>query len=182
MPAKGSSINLIEKDDFEHTSIGRLTMWAVTYGRYIMVGTEVVVLLAFISRFSLDRKLTDLKEEISQKQAILEANQDFEQEYQSLQNRLTTVGKLLNGQTQPFNALSSMQSLLPQGVYLQAYDYQKNKITIEATAGNTQSFAQYLANIQASKQITQIEIGDIRKQPLTGIQFRLTAVYAEDTK
>ena len=32
-----------------------------------MIGTEVVVLLAFISRFSLDRKLTDLKEEISQK-------------------------------------------------------------------------------------------------------------------
>src|SRR3989344_3425468 len=77
MPATKFSridINLIGEGDFSRTPIGRIVTWATTYGRYIMILTEIIVLLAFISRFSLDRKLTDLKEEITQKQAIIETN------------------------------------------------------------------------------------------------------------
>ena len=68
-----SNINLL-KNSSDQSPLDRITDWALTYGRYIMIGTEIVVLLAFISRFSLDRKLTDLKEEIGQKQQILLAN------------------------------------------------------------------------------------------------------------
>ena len=66
MPAKTVDVNLLEKDDFSESPIGRIVTWAITYGRYIMILTEIVVLLAFISRFSLDRKLTDLNEAIGQ--------------------------------------------------------------------------------------------------------------------
>ena len=75
MPAKQPTINLIGEEEMAHTPVGRIVAWAVTYGRYIMIGTEIIVLLAFISRFSLDRKLTDLNDEVSQKQAIIDANQ-----------------------------------------------------------------------------------------------------------
>ena len=82
MPAN-QNINLLGDSEMDHTPVGRIVNWAVTYGRYIMIGTEIVVLLAFISRFSLDRKLTDLKEEVGQKQEIIEANLPFEGEVQS---------------------------------------------------------------------------------------------------
>ncbi len=77
MPAQPVSVNLLDQPEFTSSSIARLINWTITYGRYIMIGTEVIVLVAFISRFSLDRKLTDLREEIAQKQIILEANADF---------------------------------------------------------------------------------------------------------
>lgn len=178
MPAKTPTINLLQREDLENSPIGRITTWAVTYGRYIMIGTEIIVLLAFISRFSLDRKLTDLKEEISQKQAILQANQDFERDFKQLQTRLTQVKGLLNNQSKPIDMISMLQTLLPPDVYLETLDYSAERMVISATAGSTTGFSQFLANLQSTKQITLIEVGDIKKQPLVGIQFRLTAFIA----
>ncbi len=182
MPAKTPTINLLQRDDLENSPIGRITTWAVTYGRYIMIGTEIIVLLAFISRFSLDRKLTDLKEEIGQKQAILKANQDFEASFKQLQERLVNVNTLLNNQSKPVEMVSLFQTLLPPDVYLESLDYGPERILISATAGSTTGFSQFIANLQSTKQITQIEVGDIKKQPLVGIQFKITAFIATPKK
>ena len=62
MPARKITINLLGERKVGETPVERLLLWITTYGRYIMIGTEIVVLLAFISRFSLDRKITDLRE------------------------------------------------------------------------------------------------------------------------
>jgi hypothetical protein len=175
MPANNISINLLGDSDMEHTPLGRIVNWAVTYGRYIMIGTEIVVLLAFISRFSLDRKLTDLKEEVSQKQSIIEANVPFEKDVKKLQDKLTKIKALVVQPINPIDALIVFQTLLPQGVYLQSYDLTKDKITIQATAGSTSAFSQFMANLQASKYLTAIDIGDIKRDPLVGIQFAFTA-------
>ena len=79
-----------------------------------MITTEIVVLLAFISRFSLDRKNTDLTEELGQKQAIIEANLDFERDIKSLQAHLTTAKILLADQAKPIEVVNILESLIPQ--------------------------------------------------------------------
>ncbi len=175
MPANFIAINLLGDADMEHTPMGRIVGWAVTYGRYIMIGTEIVVLLAFISRFSLDRKLTDLKEEVTQKQDIIEANLPFEKDVRDLQDRLGKAKVLINQPINPLNALIFFQSILPQGVYLKSYDLIKNTLTIQAIAGSTDAFAQLMRNLQASSYLTGVEIGDIKRDPLLGIQFAFTA-------
>ena len=99
MPAKPIEINLLGQEDLKHTPQGRILNWALTYGRDIMIGTEIVVLLAFISRFSLDRKLTDLKEEISQKIKDLEGSMqtaDFWQDKIKAQEVIREIGELKN--------------------------------------------------------------------------------------
>ncbi|HCS79450.1 TPA: hypothetical protein DIV55_06990, partial [Patescibacteria group bacterium] len=68
-PAK--PINLLTRKDFDASLVGRILRWSLIYGRYIIVSTEIIVLLAFIYRFSLDRQITDLNEEIEQKSAIV---------------------------------------------------------------------------------------------------------------
>lgn len=183
MPAKTTSINLLGDSDMEHTPLGRIVSWAVTYGRYIMIGTEIVVLLAFISRFSLDRKLTDLKEETSQKQDIIEANLPFEKDVRTLQDKLAKI-KALKGQ--PINALtvlSTFQSILPEGMYLRSISLDGEKLVVSAVAGGTGAFAQFITNIQNTKILGNIDIGDITRDPLLGIQFTFTAsVLADKTK
>jgi len=175
MPANNITINLLGDSDMEHTPVGRIVNWAITYGRYIMIGTEIVVLLAFISRFSLDRKLTDLKEEVSQKQDIIEANLPFEKDVRILQDKLAKIKTLIAAPVKPLDALTIFQTILPQGVYLSSYDLNKDKLLIQATAGSTQSFAQFMTNLQSSKYLTAIDIGDIKRDPLAGIQFAFTA-------
>lgn len=179
MPAKPIEINLLGQEDLKHTPQGRILNWALTYGRYIMIGTEIVVLLAFISRFSLDRKLTDLKEEISQKQAILEANAPLEREIRLLQDHLTKVKQITTTQPTPVNILILLESLLPPDVFIDTLDITADKLVVSATAGETNGFSQLLTNLQSSKRFTSVDIGDIKKNPHTGIEFKFTAMLSK---
>ncbi len=174
MPAE-ILINLIGQEDLSHTPQGRIVQWAMTYGRYIMILTEVVVLGAFISRFTLDRKLTDLKEEIAQKQAIIEANADLETQIRTAQAQIDQVKKLIDGQAQPKNTLNLVESLLPLDVYLESLDIKQNTLIMHATAKTTGGFAQLLANLKALKQLTNVSIGSIQRTPLVGMQFDIKA-------
>jgi len=179
MPAKNITINLLGDSELEHTSLGRIVAWAVTYGRYIMIGTEIVVLLAFISRFSLDRKLTDLKEEIRQKQDIIQANVQFEHDVRSLQDKLTKIKTLTTQPISTLDILTFFQSIVPAGMYFQSYDLSAGKLNVEAIAGSTDAFSQFIANLQASKIITGVDLANITRNPLTGIRFTFTAQVPE---
>jgi len=140
-----------------------------------MIGTEIIVLLAFISRFSLDRKLTDLKEEIGQKQDIIQANIQFEHDVRSLQDKLTKIKTLTSQPTSPLDVLTFFQNFVPPGVYFQSYDLSGNKITVKAVAGSTEAFSQLIANLQASKIVSGVDLGNITRDPLLGIQFTFSA-------
>lgn len=175
MPATSISINLLGEEDLSHTPQGRIVKWALTYGRYIMIGTEIVVLLAFISRFSLDRKLTDLKEDISQKQAILEANLPFERDITRIQEELTLIRGLTGDQQKPLDMINRIQSIVPEDVSLDSLKITSDKVSADATAKTSGSFSQFIANLQAAKGISHVEIGDINKSASSGIVFKFTA-------
>lgn len=182
MPAGTPTINLLIKEDLEHSPWGRLLTWSTTYGRYIMITTEIVVLLAFISRFSLDRKLTDLKEEIKQKQAIIEANSSFEAQFRFLQSRMKTVKSLVSNQAYPRDVLEAVQKMLPPDVYLETLTITDADISAKATAGTTGGFSQFLANMSNSSLFSGVEIGEVKRNPLIGIAFQLTAKLAGTSK
>lgn len=181
MPAKPIAINLLGQEDLKHTPHGRIISWALTYGRYIMIGTEIVVLLAFISRFSLDRRLTDLKEEITQKQAILEANVSLEQDIRNLQDTLVKLKQTMTNQSVPLDTLTLLQTLLPAGVYVETLDIATDRVSVSAVAGSTYGFSQFLTNLQATKQFSQVDIGDIKKSE-AGIEFKFTAFLSKKSK
>jgi len=140
-----------------------------------MITTEIIVLLAFISRFSLDRKNTDLTEEVTQKQAILDANTDFEQTIRSLQANIATSQKLLADQSKPIDTVTLMETILPPDVYLTSLAVSSNKLTLQANAGSTTGFAQLLANLAAIKQFQNVAISGVNRSAATGIAFQVTA-------
>lgn len=179
---KNVAINLIGDEEMEHTPVGRIVTWAVTYGRYIMIGTEIVVLLAFISRFSLDRKLTDLNDEISQKQAIIDANLEFETAFRVLQDKVTKISTLLTVPPTPTNALTTMQELLPADVHLESLDISRDRVIGTVIANTTAGFSQMVANLQAASIFSQVEIGDVKRTPTQGIQYTFTGTLSQPKK
>lgn len=184
MPAATFShidINLIGEGDFSHTPIGRVVTWATTYGRYIMILTEIIVLLAFISRFSLDRKLTDLNEEISQKQAIIEANSDLEQRILVLQQKLTSLSALVVSQKAPLDSFESIRTAIPPDVYLDSLDVSDKSAKTAVIAGTTQGISVLLTNLKANPHFTDIQVGDISLQQAGGTQFDLTIQIGPDS-
>ena len=179
MPANPVSINLLGKDTFSASPYGRLVTWAITYGRYIMIGTEIIVLLAFISRFSLDRKLTDLKEEISMKQEVIRVNLSSETEIKNLQNQLINIKALLADQTKPIDIFNHLQTFLPPEIRFDSYEFSGDKLTVSAHAATTIGFTQFFGQLQSNKEIIGVEMGDVIRDPGTGIRFKFTAQLAK---
>jgi Tfp pilus assembly protein PilN len=180
MPAEQITVNLLEHDSFEQSPIGRLVGWATTYGRYIMILTEIVVLLAFVSRFTLDRKRADLDEEIASKQAIIEANLPFEKQVRDLQSQISQVKSILADQSKSLETLTLIKSILPQDVYFESYNYSSNNLNFKATADTTNGFMIFMNNLQAVKQFYRIDVGEIKKDPLKGITFQCNILLAPE--
>jgi Tfp pilus assembly protein PilN len=181
MPAKIASINLLEKDEFSESPIGRLVTWATTNGRYIIIATEIVVLLAFISRFSLDRKLTDLNEEIEQKSAIIQANTQFESDFKKLQSKLSQLNKIISVQKKPVETLDALKVLLPTGTYLTSYAIDNGLVKMDITLVTNEVFAVLMNNLQNTNLLKNISIENIRRVPQLGIIVQLSARFMEPT-
>jgi hypothetical protein len=177
MSAQPVSVNLLDQPEFESSSVARLFNWAVTYGRYIMIGTEVIVLLAFISRFSLDRKLTDLREEIAQKQIILEANKGFEEEIIQLQNTTKQIRSIVDIQEKPLSIFYDISRTLPSDVTIRSYTQEANKLSLTLVAGTTNGFSLFLSRLQQSSTFIDIEVTEINKDPLIGTLFKIVAKF-----
>ncbi len=174
MPANRTTINLLSQEGSANSPWNRIMNWITTYGRYIMITTELIVLAAFASRFSLDRKLTDLKENIMEKQEILEVNSGLEKEIRDAQEKIGSIKLLLNQQPIPVDTLLLVHTLLPTGTYLDTLSIDKDKIVTNVTADSSDSFAKLLANFSVTKKLREVEIGKVAKKT-AGIQFTLTA-------
>lgn len=175
MPAREVRINLLADNAPDTSPVGRLLEWATTYGRYIMIGTEIVVLLAFISRFSLDRKITDLKEEIEQKQLVIEANVDFENEFRHIQKRVEHIASLWTNQKTPLEIIATLTKILPPDLILSSLQFQSNTLTVSAQAGTNSGFSQFLSNLQSLPTFTDIKFQSIHRDPIKGIEFTFIA-------
>lgn len=175
MPAK--EINLLIRADFDKTLLGRFLRWALTYGRYIIICTEIIVLLAFIYRFSLDRKITDLNDEIEQKQAIIEANVGFESQFRNLQKRTNKIVDIVTEQNTPVIILKHLQSITPQGVVFSAFSYTKGLVSINAIANSNSSFSLFLINLKTSPNLNSVNVKSLTKKSTgTGeIKFEVIA-------
>lgn len=177
---KGLMINLLPQDSFEGKPLGKFLRWALTYGRYIVVFTELFVILAFLSRFKLDRDLTDLHEEIAQKQAIIEATYDLEDGFRNLQNRLVKIQSFENTSISPVSMLNTLSQYIPTEIYLIDLSTTSDKINLTAIAPTEVSFGVFVNNLTNSKQFSNINLGVVtkgnNKEP--GLKFNLSAKYS----
>lgn len=171
------NINLLPGEDLvKKGSWGKFFSWVLTYGRYIVVGTEIIVLLAFFSRFKLDRDLTDLHKAAGQKEAIVLTSAGFENQVRSLQNHLKMISGLLKQKQAPRNLLTALSNLTPRDVVLSELAFSQKKMELTAISLSNDSFNIFLNNLSASPLVTNINLDAIDKNPKgPGIEFHLSA-------
>jgi Tfp pilus assembly protein PilN len=155
---KQDQINLLPEANFEDTTTGRVLSWILSTFRIIVIVTEIIVMVAFLSRFWLDAQNTDLNDEIENKTAILTASQDFEKEFRETQNRLKIFSELTKNQGVYADTLNTLVSYLPSDLYLTTVTYEKNSIQIEGSTSNEVSVQQLIANLSSTDKFTDISL------------------------
>ena len=82
-----NQINLLPSRGLGSSTAGRVLSWILSTFRIIVIVTEIIVMVAFLSRFWLDAQNTDITEEMTQKQAVLAASLDFERKFKETKEK-----------------------------------------------------------------------------------------------
>lgn len=170
------------REEWEKTSLGQILKWTLTVGRWIVIGTELVVILAFLSRFKLDRDLTNLYEDIKQKQIIIESNREFEESFRFLQKRLAAIKGLEEKELAAGEVMDQITRLTPVDVSFSDFTATGQEISLVATTLSEQGLATFLNNLKQSPQFKNLVISSLSSgtEQGVGIQFELTSEYYGD--
>lgn len=156
-----SPINLLPKEEFASSTIGRTLSWALSTFRIIVIVTEIVVMGAFLSRFWLDAKSNDLNDLIREKEAVIAATIDFEREFKDVQKRLTIFSAVAE-QSFPFSSLlNELSTYLPPDTFLSAVSFQENSVQIKGLSFSERSVSQLIANLEKNSNFKDVALQNV---------------------
>jgi Tfp pilus assembly protein PilN len=173
---KQKPINLLIQQDFEHSASGRILSWLLSSGRAIVIITELIVIIAFISRFWLDKTLTDLSEANASKKTQIEASLPFETDFKSVQKRLVISKQLDSQKANAANLIQTVVQVLPQDIILSEISVNEGKVIVEGESLSEGSIASLINSLNKSNKIKDTNLTNIalenKAQQL--IAFRIT--------
>lgn len=172
---KNEGINLLPKKGFYTTIAGRILTWILSTFRGIVIFTEIVVMLAFLSRFWLDAKNSDLSDEIDQKQAVIISTLDFEKEYKITQNKLKIFENVVSSEINASNVLKNITESVPAGISLTSLNFGNSLLTIRGNSNSEVEIQQFTVNLKSHPNFKKISITNISLDPQTAnlINFQL---------
>ena len=155
-PAK-IDINLLPKDPFLNSPIGKFLQWSLTVGRYLVVFTELIVIISFASRFTLDRQVTDLNTSILQKKTIIESYGDLEQQVRAVQKKTDSYVQVEQKQNLA-DAFPALSEITPQDVTLTNLTIQPGSVSFTGKTDSTNSLNLLINNINLSDKFSDVSV------------------------
>jgi hypothetical protein len=175
MPAQKLSVNLLPPSEFELSFWGRFLKWAVTTGRYIIILTELVVIIAFLSRFKLDEELRNVNEKIQTQVNYLESEQPRLQEFLSVQKRIGLVGMAVQKSSSISGVLKYLEQRKPPEITITQQTVARNELTISATTLSETALGKMMLDMSRDRIWRSLDLTQIVSDTSTGIKFTLTA-------
>lgn len=174
MPAH-SRVNLLPPSEFELSFWGRFLRWAVTTGRYIIVLAELLVILAFLSRFKLDEDLRNINEQINGQVNFLERTYRQESEFRQLQNKIALTKKYLDLRPSPYESLDYLDKRLPDEVVIRTWNINMGEFSFSAETQNEKAMGKIMATMSGDKKWKSIDVTQLYGEKVSGIKFSITA-------
>lgn len=181
MPAQGKKlrqVNLIPKDEFESSTLGRVLKWLLTSFRVIVIVVEFVVVGSFLSRFYLDAQIADYNDKITQRKTLIESFIPVEEQMKSTQKKLEIYATDINPQDSFAPVLKYITSRLPADVAAISISQKEDKsIKIEGISVSEGSIAQFITNLKAGNMFETISITQAEsKSDTENINFTISAI------
>lgn len=119
------SLNLLYPQGIPEKLPVKFIKWLISYGRFIVIVVEVIVLACFAYRFKLDADLADLKEQINNQVPYLESLTVDEALIVQTQQRLKYVQNVDISTKNWSNIFSHISSQTPVGIKLTNLNIEK---------------------------------------------------------
>jgi Tfp pilus assembly protein PilN len=160
---KAKEINLL-KDRFSQSITGRLLNWLLKTFRIVVMVTEMIVMGAFISRFWLDARNSDLIDEIDQKRMLLEAQSKFENDFRDIQNRLSIIQKLSSSEKLKSQYIERITQNLTNDIVVTSVSFTAKEILVKGTSPSEKSISQFIVNLRAENTFANTQLTQLRAE------------------
>lgn len=158
---KGSLVNLLPKEDFDRTTLGRIMKWALTSFRFIVIVVEFIVIAGFLLRFWLDVQISDLEDEITQKSALISSKSSFEKEFRAVQTKLTLLKEITAEDNISLPLFRLVTESLPVDTQLTVFTRKADLILISGATLNEDSIASFISNLEAKEKVNNVTLQQI---------------------
>lgn len=173
-------INLLPQDDLESRPGGKFLKWALSWGKKIVVLTELMVVLAFLSRFWLDSSVADLSEEIDRRKTIIQASSQFENEFKTTQSKINQV-KTITNLPSPVVIYDITKSLISPQIMINEITISGTKVKVQGS-GEDRLISALVASFKSSQDFSEVILEKVSKQTKEPyVDFSLTAIYIRKT-
>lgn len=122
-------INLLTKEG-EASFIDRLVFFLLHYLRYIVVLTQITVIVVFFFRIMIDQEIIDLEEKINEKEEIIRISKFLIEDGKKYDFALKQVKIITDSQKNSNDYLNITFSSIPKGVWLENFTMTKEKISL----------------------------------------------------
>lgn len=162
---KHKHINLLPKQDFEKTTLGRILKWALTTFRFIVIIVELVVVAGFLSRFYLDVRIGDLDEEIDQKAALIESTSRFtdEKNFRRTQAKLSVLSSVYSLESSNSSLVNIISDNTPPDTRIVSISKSGTTTSIVGLSLNEQSISSFITSLNRSEGFTSVHLKRLEK-------------------
>ena len=161
MSAQSKELNLLPSGKWETGIPGKLLRWALKTGRYIVVFTELIVISAFLYRFGLDRKLTDLNEEMKLQLSAVNTYGDLETNFRNLQSRLELIKQGQESSLKPDLILTNISQITPIDTAYSTISIDKETVSLQGQTLSEIGLATLLAKAQANEVFSEVNLESV---------------------
>ena len=177
------AINLLPRDSFESSQIGIVLAWLLSFGKWAVIVTQLIVMGAFLWRFSLDRELTDLKKSIAKNVAIIKSYDQIERDFVLTQKRLTTAKTVIGQQKAITEELAVLASSTPVDVWYEKLTLTPTSTTLSAYSRSLPGFSQFLSSVQRNPRYGGVSVARIQDGGAQNaqIQFEISMNRAKES-
>jgi len=128
----------------------------------------MLVMIAFLSRFWLDAKNSDLNDEVKQKQALILASKSFEDDFNITREKISIIATLLLS-PKPSGNLNRIPPVVPEGVSLKSISMVKTGTLVDGESPSEGLIAQLLANLEGLGIYKEVNLNQVGSNQETGM-------------
>ncbi len=162
MAKRTPSINLLHQVNAT-SSVDKILSWALSVGRWIVILTEIVVIGAFIWRFSLDIKLTNLNEDIEMRKNQVKAFASVEEEFRVVQKSVNSVAQVVGMQPDIQLIFNEFNRSFPRStdITINQLKWSKDKLSIKGESVDERTISIFENNFRSSPVIDNVNLTNV---------------------
>lgn len=159
------NLNLLKPQGNPEKIFIKLFKWLLSFGRYIFVFVEAIVLIAFGARFKLDADLQAKKEAIEEQIPYIESLKPYEILIRNTQFKITTITNVKKDSPNYASIFEKIATQIPTTVKVNAINMTKDvgnvSIHIIGETEVNNDLANFLAGLKEDKTFSNVNLSNI---------------------